>query len=204
MTIPSSISRVSFLLLLACGLVVVTGCDNAGSNGDSGTTYTASLSALNSSGVSGTADVTVRDGQFTVTVDAEGTEASQVHFQHIHGFDDQASACPTMSADSDGNGRISVSEGAPAYGGIRVPLDGSLDTAGESNGLGDGNTMPTADGSGAYMYEESIATGDLALNGGGSFSDLNLDQHAIVVHGLTVDGTYEATLPVACGTLSAE
>jgi hypothetical protein len=109
-----------------------------------------------------------------------------------------------MSADSDGNGRISVSEGAPAYGGIRVPLDGSLDTAGESNGLGDGNTMPTADGSGAYMYEESIATGDLALNGGGSFSDLNLDQHAIVVHGLTVDGTYEATLPVACGTLSAE
>jgi ABC-type transporter Mla subunit MlaD len=73
MTIPSSISRVSFLLLLACGLVVVTGCDNAGSNGDSGTTYTASLSALNSSGVSGTADVTVRDGQFTVTVDAVST-----------------------------------------------------------------------------------------------------------------------------------
>ena len=199
MTTFPSIARIPFLLLLACGLVVATGCDNSGSNGDSGTTYTASLDALNSSGVSGTADVTVKNGRFMVTVDAEGTEASQVHAQHIHGFADKASSCPDMSADSDNNGRISVSEGAPSYGDIRVPLDGSLF---EAEGLGDLSTFPTGDGS--YMYENAVLTENVALNGGGSFSDLTLEQHAIVVHGLTVDGNYEATLPVACGTLSAE
>jgi Cu/Zn superoxide dismutase len=188
------------ILLLLTGAGAVTGCDNSGSNGPETMTYTADLGALNSSGVTGQATITVEGDQLTVSVEAEGTVAEQVHAQHIHGATDgAASSCPTMSADSDGNGRISVGEGAPAYGGILVPLDGSLDAA---EGLGDLDTFPVADANGAYTYDQSVATDELALNEDRSFEDLRLANHAVVVHGAVVDGEYAATLPVACGTLS--
>ena len=182
-------------LLVGAGLLV--GCDQGSPNAPEPETYTASLSALNSSGVSGQATVTVDGNQLSVNVDAQGTEAEMVHAQHIHGFASEASSCPTLAADTSGNGLISVGEGAPSYGGILVPLDGSLDTA---EGLGDLETFPT--GNGSYSYDMSIATGNLGVNGDRSFSDRTLENHAIVVHGQTVDGTYEATLPVACGTLA--
>jgi hypothetical protein len=78
-------------------------------------------------------------------------------------------------------------------------MDGSLDNA---EGLGDLETFPVADADGMYTYEMSIATEDVAVNGDRSFDDLSLEDHAIVVHGRMVDGEYQATLPVACGTLS--
>lgn len=198
------ISRTSTHTLAALLLVLtaswgLAGCDQSGMNESEGTTFTASLNALNSSGVSGEATVTVQNGQVQVAVQAQGTAAEKVHAQHIHGFADNASSCPGMSADSDGNGRISVGEGAPAYGGILVPLDGSLD---EAEGLGDLETFPTADASGTYDYRASISTDNLAVNEDRSFEALSLSTHAIVVHGMTVDGEYNATLPVACGTLT--
>jgi Cu/Zn superoxide dismutase len=197
MTFRSRIPTLLFAVLLA-GAGVLTGCDQSGgTNGPMPTTYTAQLVALNNSGVSGQAAVTVEGNQFSVTVDVQGTEAQMVHAQHIHGFDSETSSCPTAAADTSGDGRISVGEGAPSYGGILVPLDGSLD---EAEGLGDLDTFPT--GNGSYSYDTSIMTGDLAVNGDRSFDDLRLGQHAIVVHGQTVDGEYQATLPVACGTLS--
>lgn len=181
---------------------VLTGCDNSGSNGPETMTYTADLDALNRSGATGQATVTVEGDRMTVAVHAEGTVAEQVHAQHIHGSTDgSASSCPTMDADSDGNGRISVSEGAPAYGGILVPLDGSLDVA---EGLGDLETFPMADGNGAYTYSGAVATTNLAVNQDRSFEGLSLSDHAIVVHGRMVDGEYAAKLPVACGTLSLD
>jgi len=161
-------------------------------------TYTAPLTALNNSGVSGQATVTVEGNQLTVSVDAQGSE-EPVHAQHIHGFASKASSCPTAMADTSGDGRISVGEGAPSYGGILVPLDGSLDNA---EGLGDLETFPTGGSDGDYSYEQSIATGTLDVNDDKSFDDLSLGNHAVVVHGRTVDGEYAATLPVACGTLS--
>lgn len=192
--------RTTIILLFAlAGAWTLTGCDS-GANGPEPVTYTAPLNALNNSGVSGQANVTIEGDQVTVSVETQGAEAGQVHAQHIHGFADAASSCPTAAADTSGDGRISVGEGAPAYGGILVPLDGSLETA---EGLGDLDTFPTGDGS--YDYEMSIGTADLAVNGDGrSFEDLSLGQHAIVVHGLTVDGEYQATLPVACGPLARQ
>ncbi len=199
MTTPNFLIRLLPVFLLLAGPLLLAGCDNSGSNGPDTTTYTADLGALNSSGVSGTATVTIEGDQMMVTVDAEGTVAEQVHPQHIHGLTDgTASSCPTMDADSDGNGRISVSEGAPAYGGILVPLDGSLDAA---EGVGDLETFPVAEANGAYTYDGSIAMADLAVNDDRSFDDLSLKNHAIVVHGAMVNGEYKATLPVACGTL---
>ena len=185
-------------ILLFAVLFAIAGlfaaCDQSGMDGPESMTYTAPLSALNSSGVSGQATVTVQGNQLTVAVDAQGAEAERVHAQHIHGFESESSGCPTAAADTS-----SVSEGAPSYGGILVPLDGSLDDA---EGLGDLETFPT--GNGSYAYERSIMTGELDVNDDRSFDDLRLDDHAIVVHGRTVDGEYKATLPVACGTLSRQ
>ena len=164
--------------------------------------YMADLGELNDSGVRGRAIITVRNGQFDVKVNAVGLESGQVHAQHIHGFTDgMVSACPTPADDANEDGLIQVGEGAPQYGGILVPLDGSLD---EAEGLGDPATFPTADnGGGAVTYNERIATDDLAVNGGLGFDALSLADHAIVLHGLTVDGEYVLTLPVACGTMHA-
>jgi Cu/Zn superoxide dismutase len=167
-------------------------------DGPNPTTYTASLTALNNSGVSGEATVTVEGNRLTVNVSAQGTE-KPVHAQHIHGFAGDASSCPTAAADTSGDGRISVGEGAPSYGGILVPLDGSLDNA---EGLGDLDTFPTGGSDGRYAYDMSISTANLAVNNDQSFEDLSLANHAIVVHGRTVEGEYAPTLPVACGTLS--
>jgi Cu/Zn superoxide dismutase len=187
----------ALLIALLAGAGVLAGCDQSGMDGPEPETFTAPLTALNNSGVSGEATVTVEGTQFTVTVDAQGTEAENVHAQHIHGFASDVSSCPTAEADTSGDGSISVGEGAPAYGGILVPLDGSLD---EAEGLGELETFPT--GNGSYAYQQSIATGDIAVNDDRSFGALTLGNHAIVVHGQTVDGEYEATRPVACGTLS--
>lgn len=187
----------AFFIVLLAGTGLLSGCDQSGMDGPEPETYTAPLTALNNSGVSGEATVTVEDNQLTATVDAQGTEANNVHAQHIHGFASQASSCPTAEADTSGDGHISVGEGAPEYGGILVPLDGSLD---EAEGLGDPETFPT--GNGSYSYNRSIMTGSLAVNDDKSFNDLTLGNHAIVVHGQTVDGEYVVTRPVACGTLS--
>jgi hypothetical protein len=67
-------------------------------------------------------------------------------------------------------------------------------------GLGDPETFPT--GNGSYSYQQSITTSNLAVNEDQSFSDLTPGNHAIVVHGQTVDSEYKATRPVTCGTLS--
>jgi len=61
-----------------------------------------------------------------------------------------------------------------------------------------------ADGPGAYAYDRSISTGDLAVNDDRSFKDLSLSDHAVVVHGMGVEGEYAATLPVARGTLGPD
>lgn len=163
--------------------------------------YKADLQPLNDSGVSGTAQIKIQNGRFVAQVNATGVAPDQPHAQHIHGFTDgTVSTCPTFADDADGDGLVSVSEGAPRYGGILVPLDGSLDVA---EGLGDLATFPApSNTAGAYSYRQTETVGSLAGNGGLVFSDLMLENHAIVVHGAFVDGAYRATLPVACGTLS--
>ena len=50
------------LVLMLVGAGLLAGCDNSGSNGPETMTYTADLGALNGSGVSGTATVTL-DGE---------------------------------------------------------------------------------------------------------------------------------------------
>ncbi|WP_439879785.1 hypothetical protein ACSX1A_11445 [Pontibacter sp. MBLB2868] len=152
-------------------------------------TYTVDLMPLNESGVHGTATLTLMGDELRVHVMASGLEPNQLHPQHIHGFMDnnRNAVCPPMSADMNGDGFIDLAEGAPYYGPVLLPLA----------------PFPTApDGTIDYTM-----TFDVSEN----MDLLPLQNNAIVLHGLTVDGLkvdgvvtgeqYVATLPVACGVV---
>jgi hypothetical protein len=114
--------------------------------------------------VTGKAVLTMEDGLLTVRLDVRGVVAGHAG----------ESTCPTPQADSDGDGLVSVGEGAPDYGPVMVPL----------------TPFPAPEGS-TYHYEQTFE----------NQGDLEPARRAIVVHGAFVDGTYEGSLPVACGTI---
>lgn len=158
-------------------------------NGAKAKMYMVEFGELNNSGVSGTAELILEGSSLTVNITASGLEPEALHPQHIHGFmdDKRNSTCPPASADSDNDNLISVSEGAPFYGGIQLPL--IMDPNDELS-------FPVADEDGninftmTYEYEDGVD------------KDLTpLQNRAIVLHGLTVDGKYQVTLPVACGQI---
>ena len=153
-------------------------------NGAKAKMYTVDFGSLNDSGVTGSAELSLEGSTLTVNISASGLEPDKVHPQHIHGFTENNanSTCPPASADQDGDGYVSIPEGAPFYGGILLTL----------------NPIPTADADGninftmTYEYEDGVD------------SDLTpLQNRAIVLHGMTVDGEYWAGLPVACGQIQA-
>lgn len=146
------------------------------------TPHPASLTELNDSGVTGHVNVLHKHGQVRVNLTGHGLEAGQVHAQHIHGFvdSDQEARCPTPDLDQDGDGLISFSEGLPAYGPVVITL-GADHTPGQA--LSYSRTFTETDG------------GD-PVAGLGSLAD-----YVIIVHGRTVEGTYDASLPVACAEL---
>jgi len=115
---------------------------------------------------------------------ANNTEASTMHAQHIHGFNDNTtvSTCPDMSDDTDGDGLIQIGEGAPSYGGVLLALENA------------NNTFPTADGIGFYFWDRTFTLNNIQLN-----ALTPLENRAAVLHGQTVGGTYVGTLPIACG-----
>src|SRR5438128_759165 len=61
--------------------------------------YTASLSALNSSGVSGTVGFQVTGNVLVVKMNVTGLVPNQKHFQHIHG--NGTATCPTATGGRD-------------------------------------------------------------------------------------------------------
>jgi hypothetical protein len=112
-------------------------------------------------------------GNLTVSLDVKGVVPGQLHPQHIHGHGG-VSTCPTPQADANGDGVVSVGEGVPDYGPVLVSLTPF-------------QTPPST----RYEYEATFA------NQGA----LEPERRAIVVHGAFVNGVYDASLPVACGTV---
>lgn len=164
--------------------------------------YTANLTSLNNSGVSGTATLTLEQlrgkGQsLTVHIEASGLEAGKLHPQHIHGFDDakQNAVCPTKANADDIAGLpeeatnpdafVALEEGAPLYGPVLLALQ----------------PFPTAPG-GTIDFTQTYSGS--ALKALQPIRTTLTNRH-IVLHGLTVDsGTYVATLPVACGQIETK
>ena len=140
--------------------------------------YKAYLSPLNNSGVSGMATLMLEGNMLTVTIEASGLTPNQVHPQHIHGYmeKNKNAKCPPMSADTDGDGLVELAEGAPFYGPVLLSL----------------TPFPTATAAGNIMYSNTF-TVEKEL--------LPLQNNAIVLHGMMVNGTYWPTLPVACAQI---
>ena len=61
-----------------------------------------------------------------------GLLAGAPHAAHIHFGEQARHECPTLADDKNGNGRLSTTEGAPAYGPIVLSLTTSGDTSPKS------------------------------------------------------------------------
>jgi len=140
--------------------------------------YRVDFDELNGSGVKAHATLQVSDGNLIVTLDANGRVPEHVHPQHIHGFADKASACPTAANDTDGDGTITFAEGLPAFGPVQVDL----------------LPYPTPENSaGATHFHATFVANQVA------FTLSDLAQKTMVLHGDFFGGSYVGNLPVACG-----
>lgn len=188
----SSVRRLSGLAAIpACALFALAAPSAATTDAPS-ETFTATLSPLNDSGVSGTADLAYAHGRLWVRLDVSGVEAGKMHMQHIHGLAGNVdSTCPTAdSADQipgvpaeapDPDQVIDISEGLDEYGPVLRPFT-------------------------PYPMPETTTYTYTATFKGAELKDLQplsqtLDHRAVVVHGMTLGGTYVGSLPVACGTI---
>ena len=153
--------------------------------GDASDQYTACLRGFNGSNSIAITSMKLQGNELSVIILAAGMEANKVHPQHIHGFaDDSNATCPTMAADTDSNGLVSLTEGLPFYGPVQLSLEVSP------------GVFPTASVDGSYFYSRTFTLTSAQLA-----AITPLDKKAVVLHGRTVNGTYEITLPVSCGEL---
>ena len=161
-------------------------------------TMTANLETINESAqgdqmATGTATFTIDGDTLTIDIQSSGLAPDMAHAQHIH----MSNACPDMSADSNGDGVIDLSEGGPSYGDVMLPLDDNLaDT--------EANNYPMSDGDGNLSYSQTVSIADLQSALG--MDDLALDTRSVVQHGVgdgadVPDGVDNATLPVDCGVI---
>lgn len=142
-----------------------------------GTTYEAQLHALNHSGGTGTAMVTLNGNQVTVDSNVSGLAMkfggnAYPHVAHIH--DKGMGECPTPSADKNNDGVVSTPEGAPAYGGIAATLTKTGDTS-----PGSALDIKRAFGMGGSFSYHRTFTIDAA-----TVAQIKADNAVIVVHGL--------------------
>jgi hypothetical protein len=168
------------------------------------------------SNVSGHASLTLTGRTLTVNLTASGLTPNEPHAMHIHGLLDRVNECPPSSADVNTgdpidpstpqitgtpDGLISLGEGAPFYGPIDVSFTTSGDTSAAS-GLAL-ERFASADAAGNLSYHRSITVPkDIAKN---------LTKLHIVLHGTdlptdadesSLSSLFEATLPVACGSIT--
>ena len=155
------------------------------------------------SSVTGTATLDVTGTQAHVVLHLRGLSPNLPHAMHIHGLLAAKNECPTPSADTNGDGLISLEEGAPFYG----PIDTSFTTTGDTSaasGLAL-ERFPVSDANGEINYDRTFEIPQNVIDRLGSLH--------IVVHGLALDGNsegpvggydtlFEAVLPVACGGIS--
>lgn len=176
--------------------------------------YSITLDALNDSGVTGSAVITLAaNGDLTVNVEASGMVPNQPHAQHIHGDTDldQDYVCPGPDADTDGDGIVSTAEGVPDYGDIHISLTTEGDSSPDSGLAVD--RMPVADADGNLTYTRTFTAAELPEGTAAAVRNLHVVQHGIDVNG---NGEYdaeagaseldpnlpqEATAPASCGLI---
>ncbi|TLM86726.1 hypothetical protein FDW83_01700 [Pseudarthrobacter sp. NamE2] len=173
--------------------------------------YQTTLGQLNGSSASGTVTVDVTGNQAHVVLKVSGLPATFMdapypHVQHIHGG--KQGICPAPSADTNGDGVVSTTEGDPAYGPILTTLSTSGDTSPAA-----GTDLKLAGQGASYTVDRTFE-----LNAETKAS-LEAGTALVVVHGLdpaTLSPAaaeaksdivpslpLAATSPALCGTLTA-
>ena len=203
--------RKSLLVLAPSVAIGIAALALPGTATAAGSSYQAQLNALNHATGSGSLMISLNGSQATITEHFEGLAATfggkpYPHVQHIHiGAKGQ---CPTTSADSNKDGVISTTEGAPSYGAIGTTLSTSGDTSPAA-----GTTLTVAPAGASTDYNRTITLDAKTL------ASLKAGTAVVVVHGLdpaTLSKTAQgeksdlvpslplaATSPALCGTLVA-
>lgn len=198
----------------ACAMTISVSIP-AGANGQPGD-YSIALDALNDSGASGSAVLTLHEnGDLDVSVEADGLAPGAPHAQHIHGDTDlsQDFTCPGPDADENGDGFVDVAEGVPSYGNIHISLTTEGDTSPDSGLAVD--RMPVADDDGSISYSRTIPAEDLPDGTAEAIRNLHVVLHGVDINEngeydfdangpseLNDEVPFEATVPAACGIIS--
>jgi hypothetical protein len=180
------------------------------------TVYVAKLAPLNTTvtgkAAAGTVRFSVKGDSLTIVTEATGLPKSITHWQHFHGFKDgHAAACPTKSADTNGDGIIDLIETEPAAGTTMVPFIDDPVSMDVAHG-----TYPKASAGGALHYRETVSLSALQEAFGKAFDGqkLDLDKRVVFLHGVPADTKLPAsvaslgpipaqvTLPIACGKIT--
>ncbi|WP_104119378.1 CHRD domain-containing protein, partial [Arthrobacter sp. B1805] len=174
-------------------------------------TYSSTLGQLNGTTGTGTITLDVKGDKAMLNLQVNGLaqtfmDAPYPHVQHIHGG--AKGMCPTPAEDQNGDGILSTTDGAPAYGGILT----TLTTSGATTPA-EGLNLQLGGQGGSYTIDREI-TLDQATQ-----EALAAGTAVVVVHGLdpaTATGTPEAfsapsdlepslplgaTSPALCGVL---
>jgi hypothetical protein len=209
----ASVGAVSVLLLASLASVSSLTSANADTSSQAarGAHLHAHLDPLNNAGTHGSSTVVVRGRRAHVHIDAYGLARNLPHAEHIHFGADARHECPSVFDDTNGDFRLSTTEGAPAYG----PIQASLTTRGDTSpasGLAV-TRFPTAP-RGAIHYSRSIDFSSAAVA-----RAIKQGKGVIVIHGIDYNhnGAYdfasagksdldpnlpaEATDPALCGVL---
>jgi hypothetical protein len=198
--------KLGLVLLLAVALSLSL-ASVAFAQGTSQKFFIADLNPLNHSGAHGHALLQKDGRKLDTKIYTTGMAPKLPHAQHIHGFKQAVSECPTLAASGRDN-LITTAEGLPSYGPIRVSLTTRGDTS-PASALAV-NRFPVANSVGFLRYERTISVPRLVAT--------NLGKFAIVQHGVDLNhnGRYdfsagpseldpslpqEATIPANCGVI---
>lgn len=154
-------------------------------------TYHVALDTLNNSGASGVANLALRGDQLTVIINARGLTPNQPHAQHLHYSPTAAHTCPPPSADTNGDGVITLAEGVPYYGGVDISLTTSGDST-PASGLAL-DRMPVAKANGTLHYKRTFTVTPAQA--------AEITDFVVVQHGIEANG-YQVTLPTDCGAVN--
>ena len=169
--------------------------------------YTADIEELNNTGVHGNATFRVIGRSLSVTIHATGLEPG-VHPQHIHGKEMAKAECPTSAADTNHDGFVSVIEGAPAYGLIKLNLTNPQTAFGPPvttalftpfAGKADSKNFPVVGQDGILNFSNTYNFDSSAAAQGAYESLMPLGDQHIVLHGATAPKSVDADAFAALG-----
>ena len=202
-------NRFGIILLLVAALSVGL-ASVAFAQGSIGPRYfEAELNPLNRSGADGQAILKKEGRKLQTKIYSTDMAPKLPHAQHIHGFKQAVSECPSLAASGRDN-LITTVEGLPSYGPIQVSFTTRGDTS-PASGLAV-SRFPVANSVGFLKYERTFKVPRNVAR--------NLGKKAIVQHGVDLNhnGRYdfrsagrseldpslpqEATMPANCGVIN--